>query len=43
MRRKLTCYLYVVGLGLEVAILGSVVRFTVDGARETGLQNVVYF
>ena len=34
-----TCYQYVAGLGLELAILGSAVsRLTVDCDRESGLQ-----
>ena len=38
-----TCYQYVAGLGLELAILGSAVRLTVDCAREPGLQKCGLF
>ena len=38
-----TCYQYVPGLGLELAILGSAVRLTVDCAREPGLQKCGLF
>ena len=38
-----TCYQYVAGLGLDLAILGSAVRLTVDCARETGLQKCGLF
>ena len=37
------CYQYVAGLGLELAILGSTVRLTVDCARESGLQKCGLF
>ena len=38
-----TCYQYMAELGLELAILGSAVRLTVDCARESGLQNCGLF
>ena len=38
-----TCYQFVAGLGLELAIIGSAVRLTVDCAREPGLQKCSLF
>ena len=38
-----TCYQYVAGLGLELAILDTTVRLTVDCAREPGLQKCGLF
>ena len=37
------CYQYVAGLGLELVILGSAVRLTVDCTREPGLQKCGLF